>query len=100
MALPVAQSYSDGTVRNWDDPVVEGQAEPQDPAPSFVTTAAAAGPDGHGSTTAAQTAAVPAASVSTDAPASILTWVALTAGLLGLAAGVAALFRAGRTRKS
>lgn len=99
VALPVAQSYSDGSVRNWDDPVVEGQAEPQDPAPSFVTTAAT-GEAGHGSATAVEASADPAASVSAKAPAPALTWVALAAGLLGLAAGVAALFRSRRTRKS
>ncbi|MEO5316031.1 YcnI family protein [Pseudarthrobacter sp. CC12] len=100
VTLPVAQSYSDGSVRNWDDPVVDGQAEPQDPAPSFVTTAAEQGEDGHGSPTAANQATVPVAAVNTDAPAAGPIWAALAAGLVGLAAGVAAFFRAGRTKKS
>jgi uncharacterized protein YcnI len=97
--LPAAQTYSDGSVRNWDDPVVEGQGEPQDPAPVFTTTAASTTLHGHASAPAAETAVVPAASVTTGASVPALTWVAFAAGLFGLAAGVAALLRAGRTRK-
>jgi uncharacterized protein YcnI len=41
VALPAAQTYSDGTVVNWNQPETAGQAEPEHPVPSFVTTAAA-----------------------------------------------------------
>lgn len=99
LTLPVAQSYSDGTVRNWDDPVVEGQKEPQDPAPSFVTTAALTVQDGHAAPAATEAAVAPAASMTTDTSFPTLTWVALAAGLIGLAAGVAAFLRAGRNKK-
>lgn len=98
--LPVAQSYSDGTVRNWDDPVVEGQGEPEDPAPSFVTTAATSAQHGHAGTAAAEQATETVASVNSAAPTPGLVWAALAAGLLGLAAGVASFFRSGRTRKT
>ena len=98
--LPVAQSYSDGSVRNWDDPVVEGQGEPDDPAPSFVTTAALSAQHGHADTAAATPATETVASVSSDAPSPGLIWTALAAGLFGLAAGAAAFFRSGRTRTS
>lgn len=99
--LPVAQSYSDGSVRNWDDPVVEGQGEPEDPAPTFVTTAAQpAQQHGHAVTAAATPATETVASVSPDAPPRGLIWAALATGLLGLAAGIAAFFRSGRTRNS
>ena len=101
--LPAAQTYSDGSVRNWDDPAVQSQGEPQDPAPSFMTTAAGSGGDGHAghaATAAAEAAVVPAAAVSSEPPVPALTWVALAAGLLGLVAGVVAFLRAGRTGKS
>ena len=98
--LPAAQTYSDGSVRNWDDPAVEGQDEPQDPAPSFVTTAPETGQQGHADTVAAETAVEPAASVNTDAPVPTLTWAALAAGLLGLTAGIVALLSGRRFRKS
>ncbi|MHC6594260.1 YcnI family copper-binding membrane protein [Arthrobacter sp. C152] len=39
VTLKAAQSYSDGTVVNWDEESTEGQPEPKHPAPSFTTTA-------------------------------------------------------------
>ncbi|MDE8670009.1 YcnI family protein [Pseudarthrobacter sp. H3Y2-7] len=100
VTLPLTQSYSDGSVRNWDDPVVEGQKEPEDPAPAFVTTAAESGEGGHAGATAAKQATEPVASVDTNAPAPGLIWAALATGLAGLAAGVASFLRAGRNKKS
>ncbi|WP_457973872.1 YcnI family copper-binding membrane protein [Arthrobacter sp. D1-17] len=100
--LPAAQTYTDGTVVNWDEPALEGQAEPKRPAPSFVTTAPAGehGTGGaHGAaaeTPAADTTPASATSPATDGPAA-LGWAGLVAGLLGLAAGVTALLR---TRKA
>jgi uncharacterized protein YcnI len=40
VTLPAVQTYTDGTVVNWDETAEEGQPEPQHPAPSFTTTAA------------------------------------------------------------
>ncbi|WP_427174004.1 YcnI family protein [Arthrobacter sp. 92] len=39
VTLPAAQTYTDGTVVNWDGKTVEGQDEPKHPAPAFITTA-------------------------------------------------------------
>lgn len=39
--LPAAQTYTDGSVVNWDEARVVGQDAPEHPAPSFVTTEAA-----------------------------------------------------------
>ncbi|ALE06018.1 nuclear export factor GLE1 [Arthrobacter sp. ERGS1:01] len=39
ITLPATQTYTDGTVVNWNEKTVEGQTEPDHPAPSFVTTA-------------------------------------------------------------
>ncbi len=101
--LPAAQAYTDGTVVNWDEPAVEGQAEPEHPAPSFVTTAPAGEHGAHGAaaeTPAAEATAEATTPASAASPAtgdSTLGWAGLTAGLLGLAAGVTALVR---TRKA
>jgi uncharacterized protein YcnI len=104
--LPAAQAYTDGTIVNWDEPAAEGQAEPEHPAPSFVTTAPAGEHGAHGAapeTPAAETPAAEATAASATSPAagdampSTLGWAGLTAGLLGLAAGVTAL---ARTRKA
>ena len=112
--LPAAQTYSDGTVVNWNQPETAGQPEPEHPVPSFVTTAAAdehshaapaaAAAPAAGSTTdaaAADTAASDTAAAASTTPAAATPdnafgIVGLGAGLLGLAAGTAALVR---TRK-
>jgi uncharacterized protein YcnI len=102
VALPAAQTYSDGTVVNWNQPETAGQPEPEHPVPSFVTSAAV---DEHShaapaaDTAAADTADTSAASSTTPvtaAPDNTFGIVGLGAGLLGLAAGTAALVR---TRK-
>jgi uncharacterized protein YcnI len=94
--LPVAQTYSDGTVVNWNEPEVKGDEAPKKPAPSFVTTAAGGG---HGSAPEVETVAASATSTAaTDASA--LGWTGFVAGLLGLAAGVTALMRTQNTRKN
>jgi uncharacterized protein YcnI len=94
VTLPAAQGYTDGTTVNWADQEESGHGhsasagsdEVSHPAPSFVTTAAAA----------------PASPTDTPAAASVTMssnggdtagWFGLTAGLFGLAAGVTALAR-------
>ncbi|THJ64984.1 DUF1775 domain-containing protein [Arthrobacter echini] len=118
--LPATQSYTDGEVVAWDQESVEGEAEPDTPAPSFVTTAAVEGEDAHGAAApetdeataeatsdaseATETAepaeaagAEQTASTSDDDSASAVGWIGLVAGLLGLIAGVVALIRTRRT---
>lgn len=93
VTLPANQSYTDGTVVKWDEKTVEGQPEPEHPAPSFVTTAsdtaASTAPTSSPSPTPGPSAA---ASTSSDA-GSTAGWFGLAAGLIGLAAGVTALVR-------
>lgn len=43
LLLPVAQTYSDGSVVEWADPQAAGAPEPEHPAPSLEVTAAVAG---------------------------------------------------------
>lgn len=99
VTLPTAQTYTDGTVVKWDEKTVEGQAEPEHPAPSFVTTAKdadahAAAPAAATTTTAPSPSAAPVAEASTSGDAgSVAGWIGLAAGLLGLAAGLTALAR-------
>jgi uncharacterized protein YcnI len=110
VALPAAQTYSDGTVVNWNQPETAGQAEPEHPVPSFVTTAAAdehshaapaasaapAADTATAGTAAAENTAASSTTPVTAAPDNTFGIVGLGAGLLGLAAGTAALVR---TRK-
>jgi uncharacterized protein YcnI len=97
--LPVAQTYSDGNVVNWNEPAVEGKEAPKKPAPSFVTTAAAGG---HGSAPVVEPVAASETTpaVPTDTFASSWGWTGLGAGLLGLAAGVTALLRTRTARQN
>ncbi|MGO4652418.1 YcnI family protein [Arthrobacter sp. 2RAF22] len=99
VTLPATQSYTDGTVVKWDEKTVEGQPEPEHPAPSFVTTAsdaaASAAPASSPSVTPAPSAA--ASTTSSDA-GSTAGWFGLAVGLIGLAAGVTALVRTRSTK--
>ena len=103
VTLPTAQTYTDGTVVKWDEKAVEGQAEPEHPAPSFVTTAKDADPRRGASAEPhprhrppARPPAPPAASSDGGSTAG---WVGLAAGLIGLAAGVTALARTRASRR-
>jgi uncharacterized protein YcnI len=78
LSFPALQGYSDGTSVAWIDPSVEGQAEPEHPAPTLSLTAA---------TTDAAPAATPAATPA-ESGTSGLTVTALVVGVLGLLAGV------------
>lgn len=99
--LPVTQSYADGTVRAWDEPAVEGEEEPENPAPSFITTASD-GTDSHGAASPEATDEAAAAgidggteqaSATTDTSSSVPGWIGLGAGVLGLLVGALALAR-------
>jgi uncharacterized protein YcnI len=96
VALPAVQTYTDGSVVKWDEKAVDGQPEPEHPAPSFVTTAE----DGTAAASApAADAPAPASATSPSDSGSTAGWFGLAAGLLGLAAGIAALIRTRPARK-
>jgi uncharacterized protein YcnI len=81
------QTYSDGSVVNWNQPQLAGQDEPEHPAPSFtVTPASANAADGHTADTA-----LPAATSTTTHPASGTDPTARWLGGVGLGLGVVAL---------
>lgn len=92
VTLPAAQTYTDGTVVKWDEKTVEGQAEPEHPAPSFVTTAKDADTPTASTSSPAATPAPAAVTASGDG-GSTAGWFGLAAGLIGLATGVTALAR-------
>jgi hypothetical protein len=82
LLLPVAQSYSDGKVVNWDQAQESGKEEPEHPAPQFVVTAAA---DSAKPATVA-TGTVDPDSERSDVLARSLAGAALVVGLLALGA--------------
>jgi uncharacterized protein YcnI len=97
VSFVAAQTYSDGTVVNWDQPTVAGQDEPEHPAPSFTVTPVAAG----GSAAPGAAAPAPAKQVdreSSDGTARWLAGIALVVALLGLASSAAQGWRGRSSR--
>ncbi|MCF6742754.1 DUF1775 domain-containing protein [Blastococcus sp. KM273128] len=97
LVLPAIQTYDDGTEQAWIEPTVEGQDEPQSPAPVLSLTgqsdaAHGSGTDGAPEADGATTAtASDATAADGAADASGLAVAALVVGGLGLVAGAAAL---------
>lgn len=96
LTFPTIQTYDDGMESAWIEPTIDGEEEPESPAP--VLTLASSGVEAGGAT-----AAEPAASSSDPVAAdesdeSVLAWTALVLGSLGLVAGVAALAMSARKR--
>jgi periplasmic copper chaperone A len=77
------QTYSDGSVVNWDQPTVAGQDEPEHPAPSFRVTPAPAAAAGIASQ------AKDAGRHQADPTARWLAGTALVLALIGLGASAA-----------
>jgi len=93
IAFPTIQTYDDGTEQAWIEPTVEGQDEPESPAPVL---ALSAGDDPQGGDGATGSPTVSEASSGSDTAAddsdgSGLAVTALVAGIAGLVAGLAGL---------
>lgn len=82
LVLPAIQTYSDGTVVRWTDQSVQGQAEPEHPAPSFVVTSASPPPSDVRSNTPTVAAAADDATARWLAGAALAVSVLTAAGLL------------------
>ncbi|MGY1651918.1 YcnI family copper-binding membrane protein [Geodermatophilus sp. SYSU D01119] len=97
LSYPTVQTYSDGTESAWIEPTVEGQEEPESPAP-VLTLAGEGAATGTGSGTAASDGSSGGhghgGPVSNE-PAGLALFVALLALAVGLA-GVVLGYRAGR----
>jgi uncharacterized protein YcnI len=97
VTLPAVQTYSDGEVVAWDQPTVEGQPEPDKPAPTVTLGAKTADGHGHSADTATheedtQTASESSES-STDNTARWLAGTGIVLGALGVGVAVGALAR-------
>lgn len=98
ITLPASQTYTDGTVVKWDEKSVQGQPEPEHPAPSFVTTASDSAASAAPTSSPSATPAPSAASATSSDSGATAGWFGLAAGLIGLAAGVTALARTRSTK--
>lgn len=77
ITMPAVQTYTDGSTVEWNETAVAGKAEPEHPAPSFVTTA--------------EDAASPAAAAEGQSSNNGLSILALVLGAVGLLLGGSAL---------
>jgi uncharacterized protein YcnI len=91
LSFSTVQTYSDGTETAWIDPTVEGQPEPDHPAPTLTVGASSSSSSDGGSSTAASSSDSGSSS-STGTVALILSIVALLLGVAGVVLGL----RAGR----
>ncbi|SFP87325.1 Uncharacterized protein YcnI [Geodermatophilus dictyosporus] len=97
LSYPVVQTYDDGTESAWIEPTVDGEAEPESPAPVLSLTAA----DGDTAGTTADATDTAAADghghggETSNEPAGLALFLSLLALAVGLA-GVVLGYRAGR----
>nr|WP_246324571.1 YcnI family protein [Petropleomorpha daqingensis] len=89
LSFAAVQTYSDGTETAWIDPTVEGQPEPDHPAPTLTVGASSSSSSDGGSSSASSSSD---GSSSTGTVALILSIVALVLGGAGVVLGL----RAGR----
>jgi periplasmic copper chaperone A len=97
LTFPVVQTYSDGTESAWIEPTVDGQAEPEHPAPVLSLTAtsgAAADP------TSSDAAAGHTHDEVSNAPAGVALFLSILALLVAIAGVVLGLRAARRTVSS
>jgi periplasmic copper chaperone A len=89
LTLPSIQTYDDGSESAWIEPTVDGQAEPEHPAPVLPLTENGS-TGAHGDTTAAPTEDT-TSNTAADSGTSGLTVTALVVGFAGLLSGLAGL---------
>ena len=100
LAMPAIQTYDDGTEVAWIEPMVDGQEEPEHPAPVLALTAAGGEvsggqADGVAADSGTDTTATSAAAVADDGPSGlavtglVIAVVALLAALGSLVLGLA-----------
>jgi len=85
LAFPALQGYDDGSTVSWIEPTVEGQADPEHPAPALSLTAASGEAATDGTATSPDTAAAG------DSGTSGLAVTALILSIVGLLLGGTAL---------
>jgi uncharacterized protein YcnI len=91
IAFKALQTYDNGEIVRWVDETVEGEEEPEHPAPVMTLTKAAAGEDEHGATTA--TSESKTEESSTKEESKTLQYVGVGLGGVALLIALAALLK-------
>jgi uncharacterized protein YcnI len=92
LSFSAVQTYSDGTETAWIDPTVEGQPEPEHPAPTLTLASSSSGGSSAASSSDGSSSSSDSGSSTTGTVALILSIVALLLGVGGVVLGL----RAGR----
>jgi uncharacterized protein YcnI len=95
LTFPVVQSYSDGSESAWIEPTVDGQPEPEHPAPVLTLSGGAAGEATASPASSAATATHDHSSQLAGSPAGVALFLAILALLVAIA-GVVLGVRASR----
>jgi periplasmic copper chaperone A len=95
MTFPTIQTYDDGQESAWIEPTIEGEAEPESPAP-VLSLAGPGSSDSHGAETPSPTVDTASSDTAADTAAaddgaSGIAVTALVVGIAGLVAGLAGL---------
>jgi uncharacterized protein YcnI len=86
--LPAHQTYSDGTVVNWDEKTPASGVEPENPAPTLYINDAAPVTDTTGATVTPSSAPSAASAAANASLATVLSLVSLAVGAIALVVGV------------
>ncbi|KAA0024786.1 YcnI family copper-binding membrane protein [Antrihabitans cavernicola] len=98
LSLPAVQTYSDGKVVDWNQPMGADGSEPEHPAPSIELAAAGASDDDdHGSAAPAAAPVTHDDATGSDTTARWLGGIGLVLGALGAALGIGAVVRGRRS---
>ena len=98
VSFPATQTYTDGKVVEWDEPMGDDGSEPELPAPTL--TLAASSGDAHGGSHSESSEASTEASSeasSSDSTARWLAGIALVCGAVGAGLGIGATIRSRRS---
>ncbi|QNG20861.1 YcnI family protein [Rhodococcus triatomae] len=99
VSFPAVQTYSDGEVVAWDQPIGDDGSEPDKPAPTLALAASSGDGHGHGVGTdsSADHSAAETTADATDSTARWLGGIGLVLGALGAALGLGAVLRGRRS---
>ena len=100
LVFKVLQTYSDGKIVRWIDETVEGQPEPEHPAPVLKLSAASGDTMSGAAASAGPTVAAKTDTKSSDSTGTAALIVAIVGGLLGLAGLVLGGLAFTRTRRT
>ncbi|MDV6260821.1 YcnI family copper-binding membrane protein [Rhodococcoides yunnanense] len=97
VSFPATQTYTDGEVVEWNEPMAQDGSEPELPAPTLTLAAASGEAHGGAQSATTETAEASTQASSSDNTARWLAGVGLVLGAVGAGLGIGATIRARRS---